>query len=591
MRPLFPFLFLSLALLPGRLWPQPAACPSLGPNLIVNGDFELGYYGFTSDFGRGGNNPTLGNCETQGWILVAETDLFLSPMCRMYPPELSMQYGGPNTLTSPDPNHPSNTSTSTLDICPAPLPNHTPNGRFFLAIDPDGIPGRAYWRQTIPVCPQTRYVFSVWVRNISPGCGLPAPFFHFEVGGVPINAPVSYPGCEWVNTAVDWYSGTVEGMVDIELVNDQPGCIANDVAIDDLFFGVCGGAFLTCPAEFSFCGDSWDAPVTLSGNSYGFADPHFQWQRFDPVSLQWVDLAGATDSLLALPYVTPAEAGRYRLRATSGSSPFSQACSVTTGAVVVGLYPEYPEVSVTAGICRGENYAGYAQPGRYRDTLVSSHGCDSIRLLDLRVYEPAETGISVRTCPGATYLFAGATLGETGVYEAVFSTVDGCDSLVTLSLTVPPADFLGPDTAICAAGSYTLRSPSPQTQWAGGPVGVTLDVTETGVYTAFFVDTAGCVVSDTVRVEFQVAVYVPNVFSPNDDAANDELRPSLSTSDLQAYDWLIFDRWGNLVFRTRDPAEGWRGEQAEAGVYTYVMRLVTGFCGEVWRSGDVTLWR
>ena len=37
---------------------------------------------------------------------------------------------------------------------------------------------------------------------------------------------------------------------------------------------------------------------------------------------------------------------------------------------------------------------------------------------------------------------------------------------------------------------------------------------------------------------------------------------------------IIFDRWGHMVYETRDPARGWdgtiNGEYAEAGVYTFM---------------------
>src|SRR5262245_19638297 len=88
---------------------QTALCPGSGPNLIVNGNFEQGYYAFTSDFGRGRNNATLGGCGTQGWILVAQVNIHESPSCQIYPFALSGQYGSPNSPTSSDPNDPSNT--------------------------------------------------------------------------------------------------------------------------------------------------------------------------------------------------------------------------------------------------------------------------------------------------------------------------------------------------------------------------------------------------------------------------------------------------------------------------------------------------
>jgi hypothetical protein len=142
------------------------SCPTLGANLIVNPDFEQGYYGFTSDYGRGINNATLSGCSTQGWFVVTNYNFPSSAVtCLQYPTNLSAQYGSPNTATNPSPTHPSNTAIVNLAACNNQLiPDHTTGNGYFLSLDPDAITGRSYWKQTIQVCPNTNYVFSVWVK-------------------------------------------------------------------------------------------------------------------------------------------------------------------------------------------------------------------------------------------------------------------------------------------------------------------------------------------------------------------------------------------------------------------------------------------
>ncbi|HRI62569.1 MAG TPA: hypothetical protein PK228_22665, partial [Saprospiraceae bacterium] len=369
-------------------------CLSTGPNLIVNGDFEQGYYGFTSDFGRGVNNATKGGCATQGWILVAQIYPHVNYSCQIYPPDLSAQYGGPNTQTSSDPNHPSNTSVITTAICNYPIEDHTTGSGFFLTIDPDAITGRAYWKQTINVCPNTNYVFSVWVRNIS---GIPAPYFHFEVGGVNINTPTSYPDGFWVKTAAKWNSGNVNGNVLIELVNDQPGCIENDVAIDDLFFGICGGAYLTCDTLYRFCSNEVPPQIVLSGSSYGFFQTQYQWQKQNPFTTSWVDIPGATDSVLVLNAPTTADAGSYRMMVATDGNIASPDCSVATGIVQVTVLPDYSIIE-NVNICTGATYMGYSASGVYTDSFQTIHGCDSIRTLHLTIEPDFTTNVNQRIC-------------------------------------------------------------------------------------------------------------------------------------------------------------------------------------------------
>ena len=88
---------------------------------------------------------------------------------------------------------------------------------------------------------------------------------------------------------------------------------------------------------------------------------------------------------------------------------------------------------------------------------------------------------------------------------------------------------------------------------------------------------------------------IPNAFSPNEDNNNDLLK--VITSIPQINTFKIFNRWGALVFETKDKLEGWDGlldgEIAPIGVYVY---LVEAPCPidpnkTIFKKGDVTLLR
>ena len=360
---------------------QSPPCSPLGQNLIINPSFEQGYYGFTSDFGRGVNNGTHCNCATQGWILVAQINPHLNPGCQVYPQDLSAQYGGPNTTTSFNPNHPSNTSVASAAICNLPLPDHTTGNGFFLTVDPDACAGRAYWKQSLQVCPNTNYYFSVWVQNIA---GLPAPTFHFEVDGLPVTAVTDYPEASWVQTAVLWNSGNVDGEASLQLINDLPGCDANDVAIDDLFLGVCAAVDLSSEKLFRYCPGDPSVTYKLSGHAVGFTMPQYQWQHLPANSGAWIDLIGQSDTLLIINSPTEADAGLYRLVAAEQGNIESITCSVFSQSIRLDPNPTYHNVD-TVNICLGQSYAGHSTSGLYSDHYQTITGCDSLRSLDLRV--------------------------------------------------------------------------------------------------------------------------------------------------------------------------------------------------------------
>lgn len=126
----------------------------------------------------------------------------------------------------------------------------------------------------------------------------------------------------------------------------------------------------------------------------------------------------------------------------------------------------------------------------------------------------------------------------------------------------------------------------------------------------------GCSVSDTVLVTVnfaaQVQVELPNSFSPNGDGENDFFRVLTNVDKDQNFtnntnngfqeggaiaeiDLRVFNRYGQMVFRTTNPHEGWdgtfKGKPLNPATYTYILnfRTIDGRSDE--RSGNVTLFR
>ncbi|HVY74273.1 MAG TPA: gliding motility-associated C-terminal domain-containing protein, partial [Puia sp.] len=70
-----------------------------------------------------------------------------------------------------------------------------------------------------------------------------------------------------------------------------------------------------------------------------------------------------------------------------------------------------------------------------------------------------------------------------------------------------------------------------------------------------------CLVNDTVKIQYKDCsrfIRVPNAFSPNGDGRNDYLRP-LVHGQLTDYEFAVYNVWGELVFHTSNPEEGWDG--------------------------------
>ena len=112
----------------------------------------------------------------------------------------------------------------------------------------------------------------------------------------------------------------------------------------------------------------------------------------------------------------------------------------------------------TEVICGGSymlNNTEYSTTGIYRDTVVSVNNCDSILILDLTVATPKDTTIERTICWGEPFISSGVFITDPGLYTERFLTSFGCDSLVTTQLTIeggPNSDIR--DSTLCAGGHY-----------------------------------------------------------------------------------------------------------------------------------------
>lgn len=95
-------------------------------------------------------------------------------------------------------------------------------------------------------------------------------------------------------------------------------------------------------------------------------------------------------------------------------------------------------------------------------------------------------------------------------------------------------------------------------------------------------------------------VYVPNAIAPaSTDPDNSEFKPYFQPNlTMLSYEFEVFDRWGNKMFGTKDPALGWRGRYRSRdmtpGVYVWYVKAKVLYCGrerELYFEGDVTVVR
>jgi hypothetical protein len=112
-------------------------------------------------------------------------------------------------------------------------------------------------------------------------------------------------------------------------------------------------------------------------------------------------------------------------------------------------------------ICEGGSYNFQGNiltiAGTYLAFLTTADGCDSTIILTLSIAESIETSVEVTICEGESYSFGSAVLTQSGTYQETFVSQQGCDSIVTLTLTVLPLSTQNISASICEGESYNFN--------------------------------------------------------------------------------------------------------------------------------------
>ena len=100
--------------------------------------------------------------------------------------------------------------------------------------------------------------------------------------------------------------------------------------------------------------------------------------------------------------------------------------------------------------------------------------------------------------------------------------------------------------------------------------------------------------SNTVSVEKPYALYAPNAFSPDSDGINDFFK--ISGQGILDFQIEIYNRWGQMVYKSDDLSKGWngtfKGENLPTGSYVYKIKTIKNGNGEeLVKTGTVALVR
>ena len=103
----------------------------------------------------------------------------------------------------------------------------------------------------------------------------------------------------------------------------------------------------------------------------------------------------------------------------------------------------------------------WASTGIYQDTLTNANGCDSIITVDLTISSNSTSSLTLSSCadyvsPSGNYVWT-----STGIYQDTIPNVGGCDSIITIDFTIKSVD-----TAVTVSGAkLTASSICDSYQW------------------------------------------------------------------------------------------------------------------------------
>ena len=224
---------------------------------------------------------------------------------------------------------------------------------------------------------------------------------------------------------------------------------------------------------------------------------------------------------------------------------------------------------------------------------------------------------AVSSPANATYFWSTGSNGSTVEVDdnslyTVVATANNCASAPaskSIKVVAKPEVYAGEDTVVCAGTAVQLGVQSKEGHnysWTADPKGSfdsssnpKVTITENVIYivTATIAECPDAV-SDTViytTIEGS-SLYVPNAFTPNDDGVNDVFK--VEAIGLIEFEAVIFNRWGQEIYKWNDVADGWNGMKyngsnlSQEDVYVYKITS-RNLCdkNKVQNVGSVTVFR
>ena len=263
------------------------------------------------------------------------------------------------------------------------------------------------------------------------------------------------------------------------------------------------------------------------------------------------------------------------------------------------------------------NGNSYTTANTYVVHLTNAIGCDSAATLNLTLKANSSSSINTTICADALpYSWNGNIYNAGGNYIVHLTNAVGCDSAVTLNLTVenlqinlstnPTVSQSNPISSGAQLGvSITPAADFPNSIWQPSSLFVNNQTSQTITVpdTSFWIKVVGisankCSYPDSVYIDVngKNIVYIPNALAPAVVGNKDASTLKVYGASLKSAEMMIYNQWGQQIFHTVDASvTGWdgtyNGKAQPTGVYVYVVKLTFKDNKTETRTGSINLIR
>ncbi|WP_169312056.1 T9SS type A sorting domain-containing protein [Fluviicola taffensis] len=161
-----------------------------------------------------------------------------------------------------------------------------------------------------------------------------------------------------------------------------------------------------------------------------------------------------------------------------------------------------------------QNGTTYLVSGAYTDTVSNALGCDSVITLNLTIIQPTTSSVPMTACTSYTWPQTGLTYNASGAYRDTIANFVGCDSIITLNLTINTP----------TSSMFTVSTCTPTYTWAqNGTV-----YNATGFYNDTILNAAGC--DSVITLNLTITAFVAT--------ATDNGNATVTASTGTTYQWI-----------------------------------------------------